>query len=95
MSWGVGGHVVRGGAQNFKIDACRYLCVAKVIWDVVEHDLSFQMRIKSSPNSPGRPSYGSGTVSGRFRWVDVGWIRFTPLKRISDGSFQHFESWGI
>ena len=53
MSWGVGGHVVRGGAQNFKIDACRYLCVAKVIWDVVELDLSFQMRIQSSSNSSG------------------------------------------
>ena len=62
---------------------------------VIQLCLSFQISIFSLSNSPGRPSYGSGTVSGRFRWMDIGWIRFTPLKRMSDGSFQHFESWGI
>ena len=28
---------------------------------------------------------------GRFRRLDVGWIRFSTLKRMSDGSFQHSE----
>ena len=57
----VGGHVVRGGAKKFEIDACRCLCVARVIGDVVELDLSFQMRIKSFSNSSGVPRFGFGT----------------------------------
>ena len=85
----------RSGAQKFKIDAWRSSCATNGVSDVVELDLSFHMGIISSPNSFGLLSYGSGTVSGRFRWMDIGWIRFTPLKRMSDGSFQHFESWGI
>ena len=91
----VGGHVVAAGQKKFEIDVCPYSCATKKVSDVVELDLSFHMSIISSPNSFGLLSYGFGTVSGRFRWMDIGWIRFTPLKRMSDGSFQHFESWGI
>ena len=32
--------------------------------------------------------------NGPDRWGDVGWIRFTPLKRMSDGSFHSFERFG-
>ena len=90
-----GGACRRRGAQKFKIDVWRSSCATNGVSDVVELDLSFHMGIISSPNSFGLLSYGFGTVSGRFRWMDTGWIRFTPLKRMSDGSFQHFESWGI
>ena len=31
----------------------------------------------------------------RFRWMDVGWMRFSTLKRMSDGSFQHSEWPGL
>ena len=86
-----GGACRRRGTQKFKIDVWRSSCATNGVSDVVELDLSFQISIFSLSNSPGRPSYGSGTVSGRFRWVDVGWIRFTPLKRMSDGSFHSFE----
>ena len=30
----------------------------------------------------------------RFRWMDVVWIRFSSLKRMLDGSFQHSERFG-
>ena len=58
---------------------------------VIQLCLNFQISIFSLSNSPGRPSYGSGTVSGRFRWVDVRRIRFKPRKRMSGGQFQHSE----
>ena len=51
----------RRGAQKFEIDVCRCSCATTVARNVVKLDLSFQMRIKSSPNSSGVPRFGLGT----------------------------------
>ena len=74
--WGVGGHVVRGGAQKFEIDACRCLCVARVVGDVVELDLSFQMRTISSLKSSGL-RFSGGVID-----FGVQAIKFKEVKRL-------------
>ena len=51
----LGGDVVRDGAQNYKFEGVCFLDASYKCWDVVKRDLSFKTRIKSSPNSSGRP----------------------------------------
>ena len=49
---------MRGGAQKFEIDVSRSSWGNRSISDVVELDLSFQMRIRSSPKASGPGFYG-------------------------------------
>ena len=61
--------VVMSGCETSNLGVCAIYIAANEFADVVKRRLSFQMSIFSLSNSPGRPSYGSGTVSVRFRGV--------------------------
>ena len=57
----------RRGVQIIFFHRCCIWGQSNEVSDVVERTLSFQTSIFSLSNSPGRPSYGSGSVSSRFR----------------------------
>ena len=49
----VGGHVVRGGAQEFEIDVCRLRDTSHIFPNVINLDFRFRTRILSPSNSSG------------------------------------------
>ena len=88
--WGAWRRMSSPRGANLEFYWCCVLRQSICVSDVVGRTLKFHISLTLS-NSPGRPSHGSGSVSGRFRWMDVGWIRSTPLKRMSNGSLHSFE----